>query len=57
LVKDERGGQGHTSKTILHRSATWRVFYMSASLTLCFVLSAIDGKIKQRVSKVLREAW
>jgi hypothetical protein len=54
LVKeDERGDQGRTSKSLLHQSATWHCtvnthcFYSNAFTTSCFVLSAMDGKIKQ----------
>jgi hypothetical protein len=49
---DERGGQGHTSTSLLHQSAMWHrtvnthCSYMSAFSTLCFVLSAMDGKIE-----------
>jgi hypothetical protein len=56
LVKEnERGGEGHTSATLLHQSATWHCavnmhcFYMSAFSTSCFVLSAMDGKTEQHV--------
>jgi hypothetical protein len=52
---DERGGQGHTSASLLHQSTTGHhavnthCFYMSAFSTLCFILSAMDGKIEQRI--------
>jgi hypothetical protein len=55
LVKEERGGQGHTSASLLHQSAmlhyavNTHCFYMSAFSILCFLLSAMDGKIEQRV--------
>jgi uncharacterized protein with PQ loop repeat len=55
VKEDERGGQGHTSESILHQSATWHravnmhCFYTSAFSTLCFILSAIDGKIVSSV--------
>ena len=51
----ERGGQGHTSESLLHQSATlhcavsMHCFYSSAFSTSCFILSAMDGKIKQYV--------
>jgi hypothetical protein len=53
--RGERRGQGHTSASLLHQSATWHCpvnmhcFYTSAFSTSCFVLSAMDGKIEQRV--------
>jgi hypothetical protein len=53
--EDEWRGQGHTSTSLLHQSAMWHhavnmhCFHTSAFLTSCFVLSAIDGKIEQRV--------
>jgi hypothetical protein len=52
VKEDERGGQGHTSASLLHQSATWhravntRCFYTSAFSTSCFFLSAMDGKIE-----------
>jgi hypothetical protein len=52
---DERRGQGHTSANVLHQSAMWHpsvngyCFYMSTFPTSCFVLSVVDGKIKQHV--------
>jgi hypothetical protein len=55
VKEDERGGQDHTSASLLHQSATGHCavnthcFYMSAFLTSCFVLSAMDGKIEQHV--------
>jgi hypothetical protein len=58
VKEDERGGQGHTSANLQHHSATWHravsthCFYTSAFSTLCFVLSAVDGKIEQRVCHV-----
>jgi hypothetical protein len=54
-VKGERGGQGHTSASLLHWSATWycavntHCFYTSAFSTSYFVLSVMDGKIEQCV--------
>ena len=64
MKEDERGGQGHTSINILHPSAMchcavdMHCFYTSAFSTLCFILSAMNGKIKQRdsIHRVLREA-
>jgi hypothetical protein len=55
LKEDERRGQGHTSASLLHQSATWHsavnmhCFYMSAFLTLSFIMSAMDGKFEQHV--------
>jgi hypothetical protein len=56
LVKeDERGSQGHTSKSLFHQSVTWHhaanmhYFYTSAFSASCIVLSAMDGKIEQHV--------
>jgi hypothetical protein len=55
VKEDERGGQGHTSTSLLHQSATLHravnthCFYTSAFSTLCFLLSVMDGKIEQRV--------
>jgi hypothetical protein len=55
MKEDERGGQGHTSANLLHRSAMWHFavnthcFYTSAFLTSCFILPATDGKIEQCV--------
>jgi hypothetical protein len=52
---DERGGQGHTSASLLYQSATWHravnkhCFYTSVSSTSYFVLSAMDGKIERCV--------
>jgi hypothetical protein len=52
---DERGGQGHTSESLLHQSAMWQhavnthCLYMSVFSSTCFVLSVMDGKIGQRV--------
>jgi hypothetical protein len=52
VKEDERGGQVHTSASLSHQSATshpdvnTHCFYMSARLTSCFVLSAMDGKIE-----------
>jgi hypothetical protein len=50
-VKDERGGKGHTSASLLHLSATrhcavnMHCFYTNALLTSCFVLSVMDAKL------------
>jgi hypothetical protein len=55
VKKHERGGQGHTSESLLQPSAMWHCtvnthcFYMSVFLTSCFILSAMDGKIEQCV--------
>jgi predicted Na+-dependent transporter len=55
VKEDERGGQSHASKSLLHQSATWHrvvnthCFYTIAFLTSCFVLSVMDGKIEQHV--------
>jgi hypothetical protein len=55
VKEDERGGQSHTSASLLQQSATWHrivdthCFYESVFSTLCFVLSAMHGKIEQRV--------
>jgi hypothetical protein len=55
VKEDERGGQGHTSESLLHQSATCqravntRYFCTSAFSASCFVLSAMDSKIEQRV--------
>jgi hypothetical protein len=52
-VKDEKGGHGHTSLSILHQFATWchdmntRCFYTSALSTFCFDLSVMEYKIEQ----------
>jgi hypothetical protein len=52
---DEREGQGHTSASLLHKSATWHCtvnihcYYMSALLTKHFFLFVIDPKIEQNV--------
>jgi hypothetical protein len=54
VKEDERGCQGHTSKSLLRQSAMWHCtvnmhcLYKSAFSTLCFVFSAMDGKIEQR---------
>jgi hypothetical protein len=51
VSEDEKGGQGHTSESLLHQYAMWcralimHCFYTSAFSTSCFVLSVIDGKI------------
>jgi hypothetical protein len=55
VKEDERGGKSHTSESLLHQSATWHravnthCFYTSAYSTSCFVLSAMDSKIEQRL--------
>jgi hypothetical protein len=55
VKEDERGGQGHTSESLLHQSAMWHhalnthCFYTSDFSTSYFVLSAMDGKVKQCV--------
>jgi hypothetical protein len=55
VEEDEMGDQGHTSASLLHQSITSHsavnrhCFYKSAFLTLCFVLSALDDKLKQYV--------
>jgi hypothetical protein len=55
VKEDERGGQGHASASLLHQSATYHrsvnthCFYTSAFSNSCFILSAMDDKIEQRV--------
>jgi hypothetical protein len=56
VKEDERGGQGHTSTSILHQSAMYHravnthCFYTTVFSSSCFILSVMDGKIEQRVS-------
>jgi hypothetical protein len=47
VKEDEKGGQGHTSASLLHQSATRHC----AVNTQCFYMNAfsMDGKIKQYV--------
>jgi hypothetical protein len=54
LVKEnERGGQGHTSTSLLYQSSTWHCavnkhcFYTNNFLTSCFILSVTDSKFEQ----------
>jgi hypothetical protein len=53
--EDQRGDHGYTFTSLLHQPALWRravnthYFYNSAFSTLCFILSAKDGKIEQYV--------
>jgi hypothetical protein len=53
VTEDGRGGQDHTSTSLLDQSVTWQLhsehvcFYTSAFSTSCFILSAMDGKIEQ----------
>jgi hypothetical protein len=55
VKEDERGGQGHASASLLGESAmryrpvNTHCFYTSAFLILCFILSAMGGKIEQCV--------
>jgi hypothetical protein len=55
VKEDDRGGQSPTYASLLHQSTKWHravnthCFYESAFSTLCFVLSAMDGKIRQCV--------
>jgi hypothetical protein len=55
VKEDERGGPGHTSASLLYHHAMWHCavsthcLYMSAFLTLCFILFTIDGKIEQYI--------
>jgi hypothetical protein len=55
LKADVRGDKGHTSESLWHQSAKWhramnmQSFYMSALSISHFVLSEMDGKIKQCV--------
>jgi hypothetical protein len=61
LMKEKRGGQGHTSESVYHQSETWHravnthCIYTNAFSTSCFVLSVMDGKIEQCLHQVLRE--
>jgi hypothetical protein len=53
VKEDQRGGEGHTSTSLLHQSPMWYhavnmyCFYTSTFSTLCFILSAMDGKTEQ----------
>jgi hypothetical protein len=47
VKEDEKGAQGHTSASLLHQSVNMHCFYTSAFSTSYFVLSVMDGKIKQ----------
>jgi hypothetical protein len=55
VKEDERGGQCHTSASLLHQSAAWHravnthCFYTSAVSTSCLILSVTDDKIERRV--------
>jgi hypothetical protein len=55
VKEDERGGQGRTSTSVFHQSATrhhaanTHCFYTSAFSILYFILSAMDSKIEQCV--------
>jgi hypothetical protein len=63
VKKDERGGQGRISTSVLHQSAirnhamNTHCLHMSAFLTLCLVLSTQWQNQAMTLHQVLREAW
>jgi hypothetical protein len=62
-VKDERGGQNHTSESLLHQSATWHptmnmhYFYMSVISTLYRFVLYVWQTWAMCLQRVLYEAW